>query len=274
MIGSRQENISGHYNAQPNRSIKERNKTQNKQIRDTNNAIKGLIFRNNLRNVKTVFDIGIGKGGDLIKYSSMDIEYLYGVDIANVSLLDALDRIRELDLNYRIVLKHFDFFNSLIDLNLKFDVVVSQFAFHYCFMTERRFYTTIKNIDRLMMVGSRLILTIPNKMEILDRKKAGTLKNNYYNIEFKEDWVDSIFGSCYYFSLVDSVDNCIEPLVCEDTLINALKEKNIVLKTNESFDRYISSYKNDKSSRFYMNLSQEEKKVISLYSVLIFEKKL
>ena len=54
-------------------------------MRSFHNYIKSTVINRYCRN-KNVLDIGIGKGGDILKYQDSKVKYLCGLDIVQMDL--------------------------------------------------------------------------------------------------------------------------------------------------------------------------------------------
>jgi mRNA (guanine-N7-)-methyltransferase len=119
--------------------------------------------------------LGFGKGGDLKKYNHLNIKELYGLDVANRSILDVLERARSTYIYYKLVLKVQDCYNKEFDLEKRFHIISSQFSLHYCFEREEYLNITLGNIERHLFINGYLIITSPSKERILQKEK----KENY-----------------------------------------------------------------------------------------------
>lgn len=268
-----QEKIKSHYNIRPNKSIEERNNTKNINIRNANNSVKALLINKYVKDGDAVLDLGIGKGGDFKKYNAAKISELYGVDIANRSILDAIERAREGMFNFNIILKTKNAFGP--DLNLKrvFDVVSSQFAFHYSYVDENTLDNAIKNIDRHLKYNGYLIITTLDKNEILRRKNTGNLENSYYKIAFKDGESDKLYGNAYYYTLVDSVENCVEYLVDINELTRKMDEVGLDLVESTGFREFYERESKMNSDIRRLRLNNEESSVFDLHIVVVFKKR-
>ena len=84
--------VARHYDNRPNKSIEERRQSEIIGLKSFNNWLKSVLIRQYTKKGNHVLDVGIGKGGDLIKYSYSEIFRLVGIDIARKSLDDAVER--------------------------------------------------------------------------------------------------------------------------------------------------------------------------------------
>lgn len=270
------ETIRRHYNKMPNRSIEERKQTRNFGIRNANNFIKLCLLKDYIRPGDVVLDLGIGKGGDFPKYQMLEVSEVYGLDIANKSILDALRRARDFTYSFKIILKVKDCFGCEFDLRRQFHVISAQFTFHYCFSREKNVDIALGNIERHLKTGGKAVITIPDKDEILKREREGRLSNRYYSIKFKEGSGDEIYGNAYYYTLIDSVDECIEYLVDMDALIDKARQKNLEIVRCVSFKELLYDYSCLYPERYERTLrrtlNREEEEVVYLYQAVVFEK--
>lgn len=270
------ESIKKHYNKIPNKSIQERKHTRNINIRNANNFVKSCLMKKCIYNVDNVLDFGIGKGGDLKKYDSIGVKEVYGVDIANRSILDALRRARDAKLSFKLVLKVKDCFTSPFDLKKKFNVISIQFSFHYCFCKEEYVDITLDNISRHLKNDGRVLITIPSKEEILRRKELGRLSNKFYSINFKNKDSQEIYGNAYFYSLIDSLDECVEYLVDVDVLREKAIKKGLELdfrvNFREFFEENATLYPQIYENIVTKELNREENEVVDLHEILVFKK--
>jgi SAM-dependent methyltransferase len=143
----------------------------------------------------TVFDYGIGRGGDILKYYSAKIQELVGIDIdsngiysatdgaysrynnfkrkfpgfakmtffvadggAKLNLEDQIQAIGSMDDKNKQYIR--DIFGEKDgDKSLKFDIVSSQFVLHYMFKDDTSFNNLCDNLNKLLKPGGYLIFT-------------------------------------------------------------------------------------------------------------------
>lgn len=271
------DSIKRHYNQIPNRSIEERRNLDTINIRLYNNFIKSVLFRNYIYSNDRVLDFGIGKGGDLKKYQKADILLLYGLDIANRSLLDALDRARGFHLDFKLILKVKDCYTKPFNLYKQFEIISIQFSFHYSFEKEEYLDCTLGNISRHLVNGGHVLITLPQKEEILRRKARQCLSNKFFKIEFTDSENKSIYGNSYIYTLHGSINECIEYLVDVPELQRKAMNYELELVQNVSFDTFFDEniVLNEElyESMKLVNLRHEEHEVTSLHHILVFKKR-
>lgn len=268
--------IKRHYNMRPNRSVHERKYTRNINIRNINNYVKNCLIMEFIRPNDRVLDIGVGKGGDLKKYHNAGVAELYGVDIANRSILDATARARDYNYRMKMIFKTKNGLTAPLQLCRTFDVVSIQFAFHYAFSSAEHLQVAIQNISSHLHSGGYVLITIPSKDEILHRVSSGRASNTYYEIKMKTPVSEALYGNSYLYSLVDSLDRCIEYLVDIPELTKRMEEADMKLVTNTPFPRYIDKQRIHREGIYRRmcrrELNNEEWDVVSLHNVIVFRK--
>ena len=171
-----------------------------KPQRAFHNWIKSSLIYNycskNLTGQKvTVLDIGIGRGGDIMKYFSARIGELVGIDVdsngiysatdgavsrynnmkkkfpqfpkmtfmladggAKLNVEDQIKAVGSMDDKNKESLKYV-FGNTMNDKCMKFDIISSQFVLHYMFKDDTTFNNLCDNINRLLKSSGYLVFT-------------------------------------------------------------------------------------------------------------------
>ena len=68
--------VAKHYNDRPEVGVEKRKESKIIRLRSFNNWIKSILIQRHVRQRNTVFDMGCGKGGDLIKFAKARIRHL------------------------------------------------------------------------------------------------------------------------------------------------------------------------------------------------------
>jgi hypothetical protein len=71
--------VAQHYNDRPQGSLEQRQESPIYQLRCFNNWVKAIRFQRFLRRGDCVLDMGVGKGGDLLKYRQGGIRKLIAI---------------------------------------------------------------------------------------------------------------------------------------------------------------------------------------------------
>jgi SAM-dependent methyltransferase len=193
-----------------------------KPQRDFHNWIKSSIIYNYCAkeltgNKVTVLDIGIGRGGDILKYFSARIQELVGIDVDSNGLYSATDGAYS---RYNNLKKKFPAFpkmtflladgggklnmedqiqtiGSMDDKNknllktifgekdasksMKFDLVSSHFALHYMFKDNTTFNNLCSNINKLLKPSGYLMFTTMDAELVHEEfKKTNGKIESYY----------------------------------------------------------------------------------------------
>jgi mRNA (guanine-N7-)-methyltransferase len=158
-------------------------------MRAMNNWVKSILINEFAKRDDRVLDLACGKGGDLMKWAKRSISKYVGVDIAQKSLEDAVDRFssnghhhRELDVQFiqgdlgKVSLledvlhcwtRNAGWHEAVPSLERAFFNIVSiQFSFHYMFGEEQRASRFFRTVHDLLVDGGTLIATTvdPNKV--------------------------------------------------------------------------------------------------------------
>lgn len=268
--------IREHYNRIEERGKDARKQSQTINIRNTNNFIKVSLIRQYVRKHDSVLDLGCGKGGDLLKYKRVGIDEYCGVDIAEVSVNDARMRFRNMRCAFRAVFKAFDAYNETMDLHRQFNVISSQFSFHYAFSSTDSLKVALHNVARHLKPGGRFIMTVPSREIIVEKYRDNRLSNRFYRIEFENREIPIEEQTEYRFTLLDSVDNCIEFLVDLPEMVAEFGRLGVELVRREGFIKFYEESCKDSRELFEkMNLTaltKDEREVVDIYEVAVFQK--
>jgi mRNA (guanine-N7-)-methyltransferase len=157
-------------------------------MRAMNNWVKCILINEYARRGDVVLDLACGKGGDMIKWVKRGISRYLGVDIAQKSLQDAVERFSSneqcQDLQIQFVQGDLGRVSLLKDVlhcwtrtkgwhdaipvqeNGVFNIVSMQFSLHYMFGEEERTSRFFSTLRELMSPGGTFICTTvdPNKI--------------------------------------------------------------------------------------------------------------
>lgn len=266
---SDKEKIKTHYNEIKDKGKQERTKSKAINIKNVNNFIKTLLIQQYSKKGGSVLDLGCGKGEDLLKYGKVGIKEYYGVDIADIFIEDAKIRHKNSKLPFTASFIVQDAYCDFLTLNKEFDLVSSQFSLHYAFFNDKCAKTAIDNISRHLKPGGFFIATIPNKDVILDRIKKGNTSNEFYKIETENVEVSKLKN--YQFSLVDSVNDCVEYFIDVDKMVNEFNKYSVMLIERLGFITFYNTFKEQNKNPSIV-LTKEELDVIDLYDIVVFRK--
>lgn len=278
------EYIADHYDdlvVNPDLYTKGKDKTKN--LRRINNFIKAGTLMKYVKQDDVVLDLGCGKGGDLQKYKSLKIKKYVGVDVSEKSIIEAMVRAKDLKIDFITQFCVKDAYNDVLlfggnfpVLN-QFDVITSQFSFHYAFFDKSSLETSVANISANLKPGGFFIITVPKKNIITDKILKQKTQNSLYsitNVQPKTDVVED--WKSYNFSLVGSVNDCLEYFVDFLELKSLLEKENILLEERTPFVSALSQYKKKYQNLYTQmkieNPSADETTVFGLYEIIVFKK--
>jgi mRNA (guanine-N7-)-methyltransferase len=139
-----------------------------RRMRKFNNFVKGNLINEAVealskdpKDIK-LFDISVGKGGDIDKWVNSGIKKVFGIDPDSKSIQDAKERFKG---NKRITDQKYVFENSTIsDQDYKvqsgtFDIVSCQFTLHYFFKDLEMLEHVVKKVGNSLVSGGYFIGT-------------------------------------------------------------------------------------------------------------------
>ena len=212
---------------------------------------------------KTILDLGVGRGGDLGKYTKIKVNHLYGVEPNPENLAECRKRLE----NNSYMKPRTDLLNAMAQETAKIrdflnnqqvDVVTSFLSLSFFFFTERDLNSFIETIVSSLKEGGVFIGTtiIGSKTRQLLESRNGLFEFEGGSIKWGEG------KKRVLVSMKDTIvgENQEESLVDFELLTERLKEHKIVLIKREEFvwDR--------------TQLTESENTFNSLYETFIFKK--
>lgn len=194
------------YNKLKRNATSDRAESMLFHMRAMNNWVKSILIADFSKRGDCVLDLACGKGGDLMKWAKRGFAKYVGVDIAQKSLEDAVDRFsnnnQNRELNVMFVQGDLGAV-SLTDQELacwsrddptwrtrktnltpaSFNVVSMQFSFHYMFGDEARASQFFHTLHSLLVDGGVFIATTVDPNMVLTKY--------YQNLSDTTDSVDS-----------------------------------------------------------------------------------
>ncbi|KAL8825314.1 MAG: hypothetical protein Q9170_007842 [Blastenia crenularia] len=224
------EAVKHHYNAVPQRGRDwRRTESRIKGLRAFNNWTKGVIinkFSPDNGHALQVLDLGCGKGGDLAKWAQQPVQLYVGIDAAEVSITQAIERHAQMSgrggqggrggyqgrrsqpvFHAEFIVQ--DAFSQSIgtlpivrDVGFDakggrwggggFDMVSMMFCMHYAFEDEGKARGMLQNIGGALKKGGRFIGTIPNS-DVLREKVEEFHKEQTTEDDACASWGNSIY---------------------------------------------------------------------------------
>jgi SAM-dependent methyltransferase len=286
-------------------------KTMRLPYRFYNNYIKSSLYNEFTfmhkrdENKVKLLDIGSGKGGDINKYISSEIDYVVGIDLSKGDVDEGLRRYNSIknksfyknagvktDINFvwgdmgKLMFPDFavaknDYgkqkLTELITDKNMFDIVSCQFAFHYFFTDKDTLLNVIRNVSENLKVGGHFIGTTfdgDRIMKLLKNKteyESSVNNDILWKIEKKYDLVA--------FPKASSDDNLNITIDVNIGSIGNLHPEPLV--NFKYFEKVMKEngfvkVKVEKFNKYYMNsnikMSKQEQELSFLYNTFVFKK--
>ncbi|KAI7828789.1 guanine-N(7)-methyltransferase domain-containing protein [Gamsiella multidivaricata] len=285
--------VAEHYNARPDVGVEKRKESTIFRLKSFNNWLKSVLIGRYARPRDRVLDVGVGKGGDLLKWSKARISYFTGCDIASKSIEQARERYRTMrnppfEAHFHAMDCYSEPISNVVPSEIVFDMVSMQFCLHYSFETEAKARMMLHNVTSQLKPGGVFIGTIPDAYWIVKKLKSESddalqIGNSIYSIRFERRDIFDKFGAKYWFHLEDAIDDCPEYLVHFPTFQKLAEEYGLELIYNKKFHQVYeeASQELDFNQLLYrMNvisedghLSADEWEAANIYLAFAFKKK-
>lgn len=87
--------VAQHYNDRPDVGVVKRKESRIIRLRSFNNWVKSVLIHRYVRPRQNVFDMGCGKGGDLIKWAKARIQHLVAAGMKDVHGQDEIAHYKQ-----------------------------------------------------------------------------------------------------------------------------------------------------------------------------------
>ncbi len=264
--------VSRHYNKH-----RSRNDTSSEMIgiRNFHNFVKSILISETCKSTDPhvrYLDMCCGNGGDISKLVHNHITQYFGMDIANVAVERALQRLADQSYVTGDVIS-FNAFSStagaMLENMKKFDIVSCQFAIHYAFSDERTARTFIQNVAFALRVGGSFILTVPDSEFLMKSRKLLGKKfgDQHYSVKFEslDEFTD--FGTAYEFTFKGAVEQLREYVVKHEVLEKICNDCGMRLVESKNF----SEYTQYKDSTLWNRMGAKYNEVSRIYRTYHFQ---
>jgi mRNA (guanine-N7-)-methyltransferase len=233
----------------------------------------------NINNQIKLLDVGVGRGGDMMKWNNANIKNVIGIDINKSYIIEAIKRFKNqrsfFNNNYKFFYcyENFIFQDYLKSKNInfvhEFDIISCMFAFHYFWKDEKTLENILQQISKSLKPNGFFIGTCPDGDKIFEYLQntdvfqneavmiTKTYKNNKKTIG---NSIDFMLSGTLYFG-----DNMIsnEYLVFKDIFIEKCKKYDLNLIEYTNFENlYTHNY----------NLNENYKIASFLNTKFVFKK--
>ena len=245
-------------------------KDQSTMLRMYNNNVKSILIEQVSNNGTKLFDLGVGRGGDIHKWNRYGITKVIGVDINISYIQEAQKRFKQSKYkrDYKFyVIKHVD--HILKNCEKGFDNVSCNFAFHYFCSDLETLHNVFKIISELLKVGGYFIGTVPDGEKIVKllgksniyKSSCGVIKKDYLKLNKIGDRIKfGLSGTLYFGDRTVS----IEYLVFKETLEEVAKQYGLLLVFWKGFEEY--------EHRLKETMNEDTKTMCYVNSAFMFKK--
>lgn len=161
-------------------------------MRKLHNAIKKSLISG--KNTQTIFDISVGRFGDLHSYAAVGAKCILGIDPNSKSIEEAHERAKIYpDIEAHIEVAKVT--HERICLTRPASLAVCNFSIHFFFETEEMLRTALENVARNLMVGGRFVGTMTNPIV------EGSISDDY--VIQPKVFTGTPYGNEYLFALID-----------------------------------------------------------------------
>jgi SAM-dependent methyltransferase len=258
-----------------------------KASRNYNSFVKSELFKK-FKGTKKVIDLASGKGQDLFRYSQFNMENILFLEIDKIALMELISRKhsfaedKNIKSNMNILTQNVDLLDSYeeninkinnVFEDKKVDLIICNFAFHYLLKNKKSLKNICELINFYLKKNGKFMFTSFDGEKIInllnENKGDWTVKvNNKIKYSIRKKYTGNELekiGQKIEVLLPFSNKSYYEEFIVNiETICDELKNYGIIMESNESFSKYLDSYKGF--------LDYNDKKYVNLYHYYIFTK--
>lgn len=230
------------------------------------NQQKRELIQTHVPENSVIFDIGIGRGGDIRKYPNP--QKIYGIDVNQDNINELYSRIENTEYKNLVNVEKIGGEETakileFLDGNIP-NIVSSFFSLSFFFKDEETFENLLKTLNEIIPTGGKFIgATMDGERTYNALKSTGKISTKLYTITSSNINIENSLGNEIVVDIVDPdalVKNQTEYLVDLNYLTKRLQEIGFKLK-------YLNNIENNAGA-----LSKEQFDFASLNSTFVFEK--
>ena len=229
---------------------------QSKLLRSFHNKVKNFLITAYASNIPVLFDIGVGRGGDMFKWMRANVGTCYAYDIDDVSVQDAKKRLTQSnDTNncvcHLMTLPNLRAFKSYLSSNfpaLKANAISCQFAIHYFFSSKEAIHELMAFVSDKLVDDGYFFGTFMQGDAILKLTNGlqDTFSNNQMMIRPNDNTL-SDFGTSIDVYLTNTLyfgDKSVssEYLVMNERLVAVAQEHGLRLVNITPFEEHYANF--------------------------------
>lgn len=232
-----------------------------KTLRKFHNYVKFMMYKKYCEKESTLLDLGVGRGGDMMKWNNVGISKVVGIDINKPFILDAIKRyknmneLQERNYSFYVTTKKYIFkdFLRFKGLQQKYDNISCMFVLHYFCSTKENLCNILEQVSSSLNENGYFFGTVMNGNSIESLIQTSDIYTSDAIFVRKEYTQRNDFGNKISFMLSGTLyfgekSLSTEYLVYENVLRNIGKLYNLELIEFQSFLQYHSDmFQMDKS---------------------------
>ena len=251
---------------------------QSKLLRSFHNKVKNFLITAYASNIPVLFDIGVGRGGDMFKWMRANVGACYAYDIDYVSVQDAKKRLlQSSDMGncdcHLLTLESIAAFKHHLQTHLpdlKANAISCQFAIHYFFSSKETIRELMAFVSDSLVDDGCFIGTFMQGDTIL--KLTNGLKETFSNPQMMiqpNDTAANQFGTSIDVFLTNTLyfgDKSVssEYLVMTDTLVEVAQEYGLYMVNITPFEEHYAN--------FNIHLDADVQECSFAYASFVFQK--
>ena len=222
-----------------------------KILRKFHNYVKFLMYKKYCTKESTLLDLGVGRGGDMMKWNNVGISKVIGIDINKSFILDAIKRyknmsdLKEKNYNFYFTTKKYIFkdFLRYKGLQQQYDNISCMFVLHYFCGTKENLCNIFEQVSSSLNKDGYFFGTVMNGVSVEKLIETSDIYTSDAIFVRKEYTQQNDFGNKISFMLSGTLyfgekSLSTEYLVYESVLRNIGKLYNLELIEFNSFSKY------------------------------------
>lgn len=174
-------------------------------LRQFHNDAKRALLEMHAKGADMLLDLACGRGGDIHKWSQLNVRAATCMDISKESIQEARARYNKIKKKCQCTFHQVDLAQGIVPVTGHYDVVTCMFALHYFFSSEATARKFMHLVSSSLMPGGRFLGIVPDALQINECIKYGIFDNGIMRVEAQWTGEPQCFGSAYTCSIRDTI---------------------------------------------------------------------